>query len=444
MIKNFGKAAQVTVAIVCYAAVLLLAALETHSVAGWIVLGWAPVMLVDRFSFQVFPWPDRDKWTHQLAVRLGYVIFGAFWFVFITDTHIAVREALLAGTALSLTAFLFETLLQWINLLFGGTENSSVGRAGALRMVMLTACVTLPLAILYPLSTVHLVHKVPSIFPNALGIAHQDVAVRTKDGLNLAGWSIPAPEARGTVVYLHGYGENRSQVISILQPLHDARFNVVAFDFRGHGQSQGHTVTFGHRETNDVKAACDFARAAFPDQPLFMVGVSYGAAVGLQTLPELSDVRAAWVDSTFASMDNVLWQQFSFLKPTQLQGAAVSIARIILWLDCGFNPDDIQLEQVLNGVNTPLFFVHGQTDDKTSLKQGQELSASYDGPKGYLWLDDSSPRSVSPQARQQYYNRLIAFLEANLPGVELPTSDEEPHDVSTAAGDEETVATNRP
>ncbi len=424
MINSFGKAAQTVVAIVCYAAVLLLAALETHSVAGWVVLGWAPVMLVDRFSFQVFPWPDKEKWVHQLLVRLGYVIFGAFWFVFMTDAHIAVREALLAGTALSLTAFLFETILQWVNRVSGGGENSSVGRAGAFRMVLLTACVTMPLAVLYPLSTVHLVHKAPDILPDALGIAYQDVRLRTNDEIDLAGWSIPASDPRGTVLYLHGYGENRAQVISVLQPLHDAGFNVVAFDFRGHGQSEGHTVTFGHRETNDVKAGYEFAKARYPDQPLFMVGVSYGAAVGLQTLPELPEVRAAWVDSTFASMDSVLWQQFSFLKPASLQSGAVSMARTILWLDCGFKPDEIRLDKVLKNVNTPLFFVHGQTDDRTSLSEGHQLFNGYDGPKGYFWIDDSTPRSVQPEARQRYYDQLIAFLEANMPGAERPAEQE--------------------
>lgn len=414
--KNFGKLARSIVAIILYAVVLLLAALETHSVAGWIVLGWAPVMLVDRFSFKAFPWPDDEKWVSQLLVRLGYVLFGAFWFAFLTDAHIAIREALLAGTALSLTAFLFETILQWVNRIFGGGEDSTIGRAGAVRVAVLTACITLPLAILYPLSTVHLVHKAPSITPDALGIGYQEIAATTSDGLELVGWSIPATDARGTVIYLHAYGENRGQVVSLLQPLHDAHFNVVAFDFRGHGQSEGHTVTFGHREVNDVKTACAFAQHEFPDSPQFLVGVSYGAAVGLQALHDLPEIRGAWVDSTFASLDNVLWQQFSFLESTPFQGGAVAMARVILWLDCGFKADDIRPELAIKGLKTPLFFVHGQEDSKTSLQQGQELFAGYDGPKGYFWFDDSSPKSVRPEVRQHYYDRLVAFLEANLPG----------------------------
>ena len=40
---------------------------------------------------------------------------------------------------------------------------------------------------------------------------------------------------------------------------------MLAFDFRGHGQSGGHTVTYGHREKWDVLTGIDLLRERYPD-----------------------------------------------------------------------------------------------------------------------------------------------------------------------------------
>jgi uncharacterized protein len=70
------------------------------------------------------------------------------------------------------------------------------------------------------------------------------VAFATTDtGLTrLTGWWIPAepagPFRRFTVLYLHGKDGNLGDTINALATLHAAGMNVLAFDYRGYGQSQ--------------------------------------------------------------------------------------------------------------------------------------------------------------------------------------------------------------
>ncbi|MDH4137348.1 MAG: hypothetical protein OEW09_11640, partial [Anaerolineae bacterium] len=44
----------------------------------------------------------------------------------------------------------------------------------------------------------------PPSDPAQYGLAYEEVTFPSRDGLTLRGWFIPAPEARGTVVFCHG------------------------------------------------------------------------------------------------------------------------------------------------------------------------------------------------------------------------------------------------
>jgi hypothetical protein len=80
--------------------------------------------------------------------------------------------------------------------------------------------------------------------PASLGLAFDAVGFAVTDAgtPRLAGWWIPAaPDAkfaRLTVLYLHGQDGNLGDTVDALARLHAAGVNVLAFDYRGYGQSQ--------------------------------------------------------------------------------------------------------------------------------------------------------------------------------------------------------------
>src|SRR5262249_18820148 len=154
-----------------------------------------------------------------------------------------------------------------------------------------------------PLIALHPLPIVPPRTPASLGLAFEDVRFPTADGVRLGGWLVPHPQARGNAIFCHGWGRNRGHVAGLLPTLHGLGLNVLAFDFRGHGPSGGPPATFGHRETAALLAAEASLRQRFPGRPLFLVGVSYGAAVTLLALPELSGVRAVWVEGCYSRLD---------------------------------------------------------------------------------------------------------------------------------------------
>ena len=80
--------------------------------------------------------------------------------------------------------------------------------------------------------------------PASVGLAFEAVGFATTDAgqPRLRGWWIPAsPEARFsryTVLYLDGQHGNMGDSVEALAGLHAVGVNVLAFDYRGYGQSQ--------------------------------------------------------------------------------------------------------------------------------------------------------------------------------------------------------------
>src|SRR5256885_10449302 len=99
---------------------------------------------------------------------------------------------------------------------------------------------------------------------------HEDVSFRATDGLLLKGWWFdPTALQKGfgrsdkAIVFVHGRGQNR--IASSFHPDKIApRFlargwDVLLFDLRGHGESDGDRYSLGQYEPRDIAAAVSFA-----------------------------------------------------------------------------------------------------------------------------------------------------------------------------------------
>jgi hypothetical protein len=75
--------------------------------------------------------------------------------------------------------------------------------------------------------------------PAAIGLAYEDVALQTADGVRLHAWFIPVPEPRATVLFCHGNAGNISHRLGTIRLLHSLGLQVLILDYRGYGQSEG-------------------------------------------------------------------------------------------------------------------------------------------------------------------------------------------------------------
>ena len=118
------------------------------------------------------------------------------------------------------------------------------------------------------------------------------LTLHTADGLALAAEVWPAPEAGASgavVVLVHGFTAHRRDpsVLAMAHELRAAGHTVVAYDMRGHGESEG-LCTLGDRERHDVAAAVATARDLAPR--VVLVGASLGAVAVLRYAVDDADL----------------------------------------------------------------------------------------------------------------------------------------------------------
>jgi alpha-beta hydrolase superfamily lysophospholipase len=137
--------------------------------------------------------------------------------------------------------------------------------------------------------------------PASFDLAFEEVSFRSRDGVALAGWWVPAPEPEGTVVMVHGLNRSRVEMVKKVPFAHDRGWNVLLFDLRHHGESGGEATTFGVREKDDVRAAADLARERSAG-PVVLWGVSLGGASVMLAAADDPLVAGVICDSSFRNL----------------------------------------------------------------------------------------------------------------------------------------------
>lgn len=66
-----------------------------------------------------------------------------------------------------------------------------------------------------------------------------------------------------TVLYLHGNGGNKLELLNIVKHSQGDDVNFCAFDFSGCGKSDGEFITYGEPEVQDIASVVRFLRDYF-------------------------------------------------------------------------------------------------------------------------------------------------------------------------------------
>lgn len=119
---------------------------------------------------------------------------------------------------------------------------------------------------------------------DSLLIPHTTINFNTSDSVQLEAWYLEQPKLeadfnlkKGTVILFHGHGSNKSAIIREIEAFYSLGYNVLATDFRAHGNSEGNVCTIGFNESKDVKAAFDLIHSK-GESNIVLWGISLGAA----------------------------------------------------------------------------------------------------------------------------------------------------------------------
>jgi len=142
----------------------------------------------------------------------------------------------------------------------------------------------------------------PDADARSAGLAAQDVEFRATDGTRLAGWFVPTSPQAPTVILVHGFKSTRVQMLPYARFLVAAGYNVLLYDSRGCGASDGWRITLGAHEPDDVHAAVRYlsGRADLSAKRFGALGISLGAGIVLLAAAREPQLAAVVADSAWA------------------------------------------------------------------------------------------------------------------------------------------------
>jgi pimeloyl-ACP methyl ester carboxylesterase len=210
--------------------------------------------------------------------------------------------------------------------------------------------------------------------PAAPALAHRDFAAEA-DGATIRGWVFPArtPARAGTVVYLHGVGDNRGSGVWLAERLVPLGFDVVTYDGRAHGESTGDACTYGFHEKKDLSRVLD----ALGIERAILVGVSLGAAVALQAAAEDPRVEGVVSASAFSSLEELA----RALVPRAATERQVREAFALAEREGRFRVTDVSPAAAAARIHVPVLVVYGTDDALTGAAHSRRVYAALAGPK---------------------------------------------------------------
>ena len=239
--------------------------------------------------------------------------------------------------------------------------------------------------------------------------------VTTPDGLVLRGFYYEHTPQAPIEILFHGYrGFSRRDMCGAVQRCFAVGHSALLVDQRGHGLSDGHLITFGLRESEDValwvKAVSDRFGAT---HPVMVSGISMGATTVLlaagKGLPE--NVVGVLADCGYTRAKDIIQKVVRQLRlPVWLAYPFIRLGALVYG---GFDPNQVDVPAALAGCRLPVIFYHGDTDDFVPCEMSRENFAACPGPKRLVITPGAGHGLCFPADEDGYVRELKAFLEEN-------------------------------
>jgi fermentation-respiration switch protein FrsA (DUF1100 family) len=239
--------------------------------------------------------------------------------------------------------------------------------------------------------------------PDESGFAFESVTLATDDGERVHAWWIPAPRARGTLLFCHGNAGNLSNRLPSIDIFRGLGLNVLIFDYRGYGQSTGRPSEAGlYRDAEAAWRYLTETRAIRPAE-VVVFGRSLGGGVATWVASRHAP-GALIVESAFTSVPDVAALHYPFLPVRLLARARYdSAARI-------------------GTVRAPVLVIHSPADEIVPYRLGRRLFDAAAEPKAFLPIDGGHNDGFFVTGRR-YVDGLDAFVTGRLgPGPTAPAA----------------------
>ena len=252
--------------------------------------------------------------------------------------------------------------------------------------------------------------------PGDYGLSYEEFEVTTPDGVVLKGWIVePQGEAKPVVfIVMHGYTSCKAdpRLLELVRGLAGRGYTVVAFDFRGHGESGG-TTTIGPLEASyDVPTIISFVEDRFPDYDIVLLGYSMGAVAGIMAGASYEGPHRLVIvaDSPYPVLAVVVprWLKSQMGVPEWYGSIVAKMGGLLSGQDLGFGP------MSLDEINKPLLVIAGDRDPLVTPEEARAIAAKSCCGEALIVEGAAHVEAAKVMGLDNYLDTIESFVNSNL------------------------------
>ncbi len=276
------------------------------------------------------------------------------------------------------------------------------------------------------------------MFSPAEGAPHpaaEEVEFVTPEGLTLRGsYLAAAGKPKGLVVFCHEFLSDRWSGVAYWEPLQQDGFDIFAFDFRNHGESDKdpayaprHWVT--NYELDDLEAALAYlkTRPGAADLPLGLFGISRGGGASIGVAARDRSVRCVLTDGAFPTHGTMLTYMKKWISLVVGEKWWVKVvpdwylaiirdwvlARVERDFGCRFS----RLERAIRRLAPrPILMIHGGRDSYIRPDIAREFFDAAREPREFWVVKGARHNACLETSGDEYRERVRSFFGVHLAG----------------------------
>ena len=244
---------------------------------------------------------------------------------------------------------------------------------------------------------------------------HEDVEILSTDGLKLRGKYFEYEKDAPIELLFHGYkGNAERDLCGGVERCFRLGRSVFIIDQRASGNSEGHVITFGIKESSDCYEWVKYVSERFgKDRKIIIGGISMGAATVMMAtrypLPE--NVVCVLADCGYTSPKEIIQKVVRDMKlPVKLLYPFIRLGALLYGR---FDLEETSAMENMQKCTIPVVFVHGDNDAFVPYEMSVRLHEACTSEKKILITIHGAGHGLAfPVDRDGYVNQLAAVRDS--------------------------------
>jgi uncharacterized protein len=250
---------------------------------------------------------------------------------------------------------------------------------------------------------------------DSLAKDEQEIMLQSADGLRISASYFPVAEPSApTILMLHGNGGSRSQFSGYIAWLNSNGYAAMAIDFRGHGESQAASKSFGFEESRDAAAAFNWIKTRKPESKIGVIGFSLGGAATLLPANGPLKIDALVLSAVYPDIERAIRNRIAHQGHPLLAALLTPLLTNQSYFRYRIAPQRISPIEAAAQYKGPVLVIGGGQDHYTPPAETKALYERFTGPKS-LWIRDGFGHNQLGDINDENYRaRLKIFFDKNL------------------------------